>query len=43
MCFWPFVHLITFSDLVPLQLKVLWVDVMEIVWVAILSRVNARE
>jgi len=41
--FWPFVHLITFSPLVPLELKLLWVDAVEIVWIAILSRVNARE
>ena len=41
--FWPFVHLVTFSPLVPLELKPLWVDAVEVVWVAILSRVNARE
>lgn len=38
--FWPLVHLVTFSTLVPPELKVLWVDAMEIIWVAILSRVN---
>ena len=27
----------------PLELKLLWIDAVEIVWVAILSRVNARE
>ena len=37
--FWPFVHCISFSHLVPLDLKLLWVDVMEIVWVTILSKV----
>ena len=37
--FWPFVHCISFSHAVPLDLKLLWVDVMEIVWVTILSRV----
>jgi len=41
--FWPLVHLVTFSPLVPLELKVLWIDAMEILWVAIISRVNARE
>ena len=41
--FWPLVHLVTFSPLVPLELKLLWVDAVEIVWVAILARVNARE
>ena len=33
--FWPFVHCISFSHAVPLDLKLLWVDVMEIVWVTI--------
>jgi len=37
--FWPFVHCISFSHLVPLDLKLLWVDAMEIVWVTILSKV----
>ena len=41
--FWPAVHLITFSTLVPLELKLLWIDLMEIVWIAILSNVNSRE
>ena len=27
----------TYSPLIPVDLKVLWIDVMEIVWVAILS------
>lgn len=34
--FWPFVHLVTFS-VMPMHLRVLWVDVVEIVWVSILS------
>lgn len=37
--FWPFVHTISFSHAVPLDLKLLWVDVMEIVWVTLLSKV----
>ena len=41
--FWPAVHLVTFSPLVPLELKLLWIDAVEIIWVAILSRINARE
>jgi len=41
--FWPAVHLITFSPLLPLELKLLWIDLMEIVWISILSRVNAGE
>jgi len=35
--FWPFVHLVTYSPLLPIQLKVLWNDVVEVAWVAILS------
>lgn len=41
--FWPIVHLLTFSPLIPLELKLLWIDLMEIVWISILARVNARE
>jgi len=37
--FWPFVHTISFSHAVPMDLKLLWVDVMEVVWVTILSKV----
>lgn len=37
--FWPFVHTVSFSHAVPMDLKLLWVDVMEIVWVTILSKV----
>lgn len=32
-------HTISFSHAVPLDLKLLWVDVMEIVWVTLLSKV----
>eukprot|EP00614_Pseudopedinella_elastica_P000921 CAMPEP_0172598504 /NCGR_PEP_ID=MMETSP1068-20121228/18534_1 /TAXON_ID=35684 /ORGANISM="Pseudopedinella elastica, Strain CCMP716" /LENGTH=328 /DNA_ID=CAMNT_0013398391 /DNA_START=250 /DNA_END=1236 /DNA_ORIENTATION=- len=41
--FWPFVHIITFSTLIPPELELLWVDLMEIIWVCILSRVNNEE
>lgn len=34
--FWPLVHVLTYS-VVPLHLRVLWVDLVEIVWVAVLS------
>ena len=37
--FWPFVHTVSFSHAVPLDLKLLWVDCMEVVWVTILSKV----
>ncbi|KAJ8602523.1 hypothetical protein CTAYLR_001300 [Chrysophaeum taylorii] len=35
--FWPLVHLVSYSPLVPVELKLLWIDVCEIFWVAILS------
>jgi hypothetical protein len=39
---WPFVHVITFSGLIPMQYKLLFVDAVEVVWVVILSTtVNA--
>ena len=34
--FWPLAHLITYT-VIPLHLRVLWVDVLEVAWVAILS------
>lgn len=37
--FWPFVHTVSFSHAVPMDLKLLWVDAMEVVWVTILSKV----
>jgi len=40
--YWPFVHLLTFS-VVPLHLRVLWVDVMEVGWVCLLSLCMARK
>jgi hypothetical protein len=39
--FWPIAHAFTYS-VVPLHLRVLWVDVLEVVWVAILSMCIAR-
>lgn len=41
--FWPFVHTISFSHAVPMDLKLLWVDAMEVVWVTILSKVNNED
>lgn len=35
--FWPFVHLLSYSPLIPEEYKLLWIDIMEIIWVAILS------
>jgi len=39
--FWPAVHAATYS-VVPVHLRVLWVDAVEIVWVAILSTAISR-
>ena len=39
--FWPAAHALTYS-VVPLHLRVLWVDVLEVVWVAILAKCVSR-
>ncbi len=39
--FWPAAHALTYS-IVPLHLRVLWVDALEVAWVAILSTCVAR-
>jgi len=39
--FWPAVHALTFT-VIPFHLRVLWVDVLEVAWVAILSTCVAR-
>lgn len=41
--FWPFVHLLSYSPLIPIEFKLLWIGTMEIAWIAILSTtVNAK-
>eukprot|EP00873_Tetraselmis_striata_P017392 jgi/Tetstr1/437656/TSEL_026323.t1 len=40
--FWPFVHCISFSPLIPEDLKLLFIDTMEIIWVTILATVVNR-
>jgi protein Mpv17 len=35
--FWPAVQLISYSPLIPVEFKLLWIDTMEILWVAYLS------
>jgi hypothetical protein len=37
--FWPFVKLVQFT-VIPIELQVLWEDVIDIVWICILSSVN---
>ena len=39
--FWPLAHAFTYS-IVPMHLRVLWVDALEIAWVAILTTCIAR-
>lgn len=39
-CFWPMVHTVTYS-VMPVHLRVLWIDTVEIIWVAILSTIAA--
>lgn len=41
--FWPLVHVITYSPFMPVEFKVLWNDVAEIAWVAILSVIANNE
>jgi len=36
--FWPLIHMVTFSSLIPVDLKLLFVDCVEVIWVMILSR-----
>ena len=39
---WPFVHVITYT-MIPTRFKLLWVDIVEVIWVTYLSLVaNAR-
>ena len=38
--FWPYVHLISFSHFMPMNFKLLFIDVLEVVWCCILSRVS---
>jgi len=40
--FWPFVHCISFSPFIPQDLKLLFIDTMEIIWVTILATVVNR-
>ncbi len=41
--FWPFVHVLTFSPIIPQDFKLLWVDCVEVVWVTILSAAVNRD
>lgn len=37
--FWPLIHCCSFSNAIPVNLKLLFIDCMEIIWVTILSTV----
>lgn len=37
--FWPLIHCCSFSNAIPKDLKLLFIDCMEIIWVTILSTV----
>jgi protein Mpv17 len=41
--FWPFVHMLTFSPIIPQDFKLLWVDCVEVIWVTILSAAVNRD
>lgn len=41
--FWPFVHMLTFSPIIPQDFKLLFVDCVEVVWVTILSAAVNRD
>lgn len=41
--FWPFVHMLTFSPLIPQDFKLLFVDCVEVIWVTILSAAVNRD
>jgi len=41
--FWPFVHALTFSSVIPQDFKLLWVDCVEVLWVTILSAAVNRD
>lgn len=41
--FWPLIHCVSFSNLIPTDLKLLFIDCMEIIWVTILSTVANKD
>lgn len=41
--FWPFVHVLTFSSVIPQDFKLLFVDCVEVIWVTILSAAVNRD
>lgn len=41
--FWPLIHCVSFSTFIPTDLKLLFIDCMEIIWVTILSTVANKD
>lgn len=41
--FWPLIHCFSFSSIIPKDLKLLFIDCMEIIWVTILSTVANKD
>ncbi|CAM9366423.1 unnamed protein product, partial [Phaeothamnion confervicola] len=41
--FWPLIHCVSFSNAIPKDLKLLFIDCMEVVWVTILSTVANKD
>lgn len=41
--FWPLIHCVSFSTIIPTDLKLLFIDCMEIIWVTILSTVANKD
>ncbi|CAM9940063.1 unnamed protein product, partial [Sphacelaria rigidula] len=41
--FWPLIHCVSFSSIIPTDLKLLFIDCMEIIWVTILSTVANKD
>ncbi|CAM9886543.1 unnamed protein product, partial [Laminaria digitata] len=41
--FWPLIHCFSFSSIIPTDLKLLFIDCMEIIWVTILSTVANKD
>ncbi|CAM9511773.1 unnamed protein product [Choristocarpus tenellus] len=41
--FWPLIHCVSFSTFIPVDLKLLFIDCMEIIWVTILSTVANKD
>lgn len=41
--FWPLIHCFSFSNIIPTDLKLLFIDCMEIIWVTILSTVANKD